>query len=366
MNVLLSTSNSNERLPQRNWKPVLLGALLIVVVAVAGLELALANRGFEKTLPDSMRLWIKSRAHASALGERALILVGNSRIRMDIDMDALRDATGLEPVQLGVDGARSSEPILQALADDPSVRGTVLVSYLDTESVPGAASMDDSQAFEAAYRWWKAQAPFSFQVTEDALDDVVRSNLRSYADGTNPMDALKKRVFAAKPFPQFTLTLPDRSQAADFTRVPMPGYYIGRVQRWLNDKTPAPADGSYAALAAQLQEKIADIPSADNTTFVLELPHIESMIAAIRQRGGRVYFINLPSSGMIHEIEKRRYPRAMFWDKFKASTSATAVNVDDDPVLSQFICPDGSHLDYRQRTAFTEAAVRALGLGRSH
>src|SRR5262245_61597495 len=93
------------------------------------MELRLAARGIQPTAADNARLWADQRSRASRLGDRALILVGDSRMHVGIDLDTLRKMTGLEPVQLAID-ASSFVPVLGGLADDPRVTGTVVVSFL--------------------------------------------------------------------------------------------------------------------------------------------------------------------------------------------------------------------------------------------
>ena len=43
---------------------------------------------------------------------------------------------------------------------------------------------------------------------------------------------------------------------------------------------------------------------------------------------------------------------------------APAVHFEDVPGMRDIECPDGSHLDYRQRAGFTAALAQALELDR--
>ena len=354
-----SISSSDQRLPKRVWRPVLLGAILIAILSIALMENDLARQGYRATLPDSPRLWGRARARASHFGKQALILVGDSRMQLDVDLGVLRRETGLQPVQLALSGESSFVPVLEGLANDPTVQGTLLVSYLEGGPLD-AGIRDRSTNYESEYEWSRSQIIPSFRVVEPALDDLVHASLRSYADGARPIDTLRIRVLQQGRMPQFLQTLPDRSQLADFTRVPMPDFYYGRAQRALGRDLPMPAGATYADLDAALHQTIATIAPIDNSAFLRNLAYVESLVASVRAHGGRVVFIKLPTSGFILEIERKRYPRAMFWDRLVASTSAQALHFEDDPILRQFVCPEGSHLDYRQRASFTERLVHAL------
>jgi hypothetical protein len=69
----------------------------------------------------------------------------------------------------------------------------------------------------------------------------------------------------------------------------------------------------------------------------------------------------MPSSGMVREIEERRFPRPLYWDVLVNEIGGTAIRTNGHPAFDGFICPDGSHLDYRDRARFTLALARELG-----
>lgn len=109
-----SISNSDGRLPRLPWRRTHAVALLLLVGFVLSMELSLAGRGFEATALDTEALWQKHRVRAGRLGKQALILLGASRIQLDLDLLPAR--SGLEPVQLTIDGS-SFVPVLEGLAE---------------------------------------------------------------------------------------------------------------------------------------------------------------------------------------------------------------------------------------------------------
>ncbi len=127
MIVHLSTSSSNDRLPQANWIAIWLGILVVIFSIIAYFEWHIRDLGWSPSVVDSPDLWVEQRKKASALGDKALILVGASRMQLDMDIQVLREKTKLEPIQLAIDGT-SYLPVLENLANDPQITGTVLVS----------------------------------------------------------------------------------------------------------------------------------------------------------------------------------------------------------------------------------------------
>jgi hypothetical protein len=360
--VPTSISSSNRRLPKLEWR-VLLGTALAATLLLAGtMELRLALRGYQPTVVDAPDLWQHERHRAAALGSRALILVGASRIQLDVDLDVLRRKTGLEPVQLGIEGS-DFQPVLADLAADPRVRGTIIVDFADHllgDSFPGAAP---EWVARAAAEERGSRLP-DFRDAEDALVRLVRSRMRSYADGARPISSLRDRLIPSWPAPQYIITGADRSQWADYSRLPMPWFYYKRVMRNLGVDIPL-HDGMRAEdVEEDLRRRVSTlVPLAEKLPrYEASTRALAAQTAALRARGGKVYFVMFPKSGLVKEIDRRRFPREQFWDRFVALVGAPTLHFEDVPAMRDLVCPDGSHLDYRQRAAFTAALVQALGI----
>jgi len=336
-------------------RPLALAGLLCVAFMVA-LELRLAQLDYEPSIVDTPERWIAQRLRASRLGDQALIVIGASRIQLGLDMKTLGQETGLVPVQLSVLGS-SPATVLAGLAADPTITGTILVDYYD-----GYAMADTAARYQKAYEARLAANPLVSlgENTEARLTHLVRDHLRSYAGGATPFSSLQLAL-SGKARQLYLTTLPDRSRRADYTRVPMPAFYHRNVMRSLGISL----DINTPDLENVLQQKVAAITAFDNQPFLLESLGIKRMVATIHQRGGRVIFVKMPTSGMVEQIEARQFPRDRFWTPFVALVSAPAIWTGDFPGLAGFKSPDGSHLDYRDQVRFTQLLMRAAGLGRA-
>ncbi|HEX4300363.1 MAG TPA: hypothetical protein VH327_05785 [Gammaproteobacteria bacterium] len=356
-------SSVQHRLQRLRWHAVLGGGLAIFAAFVGSMELRLAARGFQASVIDSPRLWAHERERVDALGDRALIVVGGSRALLDLDLPALRRLTGLEPVQLAVDGS-SFVPVLKGLAADPQVKGTVLVDLAENIlTVP--AKWDSAYEFEAAYdRGRAAEGLPDFSRSEAYLTDWLHGWLRSYADGTRPLTALRLRILDKAPTPQYLHMLPDRGILADYSRVSQPDFYYQRVIRNLGEAVPL-AGRSSLDIERDFASRIASLPPFDDGLFLRSLPAMADMTRTLQSQGARVIYVVFPTSGYVRLIDDKRFPRPLFWDRFTAAVRAPALNFEDVPALRGFYCPDGSHLDVRMRVRFTTALVQALRLDSS-
>jgi hypothetical protein len=99
-----------------------------------------------------------------------------------------------------------------------------------------------------------------------------------------------------------------------------------------------------------------------------DVEQIQRSVAAIQSRGGQVVFISLPSAGSTRRWEEEMWPRWRYWDVLDRHTTALMVHQDDYTELRDWVCPDGSHIDFRDAPAFTRAyagIVKELVAGRT-
>ena len=91
-----------------------------------------------------------------------------------------------------------------------------------------------------------------------------------------------------------------------------------------------------------------------------DLQFINAMVDRIQDRGGRVIFVRLPTTGFVHAVEEANFPREKYWNMLAATTKASTINFADYRELSGYTCPEGSHLDSKDSPVFTRALARII------
>jgi hypothetical protein len=340
-----------------SWLALILGGLAIAGAYILLSEWALSAKGIQITVQDDEVRWQSERERARTLGRQALILVGASRVQLDIDIRTLRESTNLEPVQLAIDGS-SSLPILKGLADDPAINGTVMVGIQFTDfNVP---RKDDGYLYQSHFEQGSYRQALNYKVVETWLQRLRRDHLRNYSDGARPWDSFWYRLIPDTPTKQYLVTYPDRSRAADYNLVSMPKFYLARVQRNLNQQVEIPAGASMEQVETMLEQRVHTLGPVDNASFLAQLPMLEADAHRIQERGGKVIYVVMPVSGLIKEMDDRRYPISQYWDHLAAIRYASTINFEDQSDMAAFSCPDGSHLDKRDRQLFTKALAAHL------
>jgi hypothetical protein len=80
----------------------------------------------------------------------------------------------------------------------------------------------------------------------------------------------------------------------------------------------------------------------------------------IKSRGGQVLFIRNPSSGAMWEGEVKGFSKTRYWDKLLAVTGCPGIFFKDYPALSNFVCPEWSHLKPEDAKIYTRELIKIL------
>lgn len=327
----LSTSSSNDRLPTGPW--IAIGALSVVVLLIllAGWELFWRHKGFEPSVNDDNAPWVTTLLR---LKHKSTVLIGSSRIQTDIDPELWAGSPdSAKPLQLGI-ASSSFLPVLELLAEDDQFTGTAIVDFSSLMTFD-ATGVPDRPATEmvAAYR-----------IALASPAKRIEANLRFLTGGHFAFQS------PALSFTMFLHNVVHREW-------PQPIVGVMRRNRWVALDFQA-ADTSQRIRALHEYDASHGRPASDAERDAI-IMKINTFAGTIRNRGGRVVFVQFPRSGVIREVEEVRYPRKRYWDVFSRAVQERTITADDAPSLVGFRCPDGSHLDFRDVPRFT-AALRIL------
>lgn len=330
-----SISSSSDRLPTGPWGRTWVVALVLATATLAGVEAFWRMHGFRPTLIDDMDLWAVQRTKIPAGGD-AIVLIGSSRNQAAIAVDVLRrEMPGREVIQLSLSGGRPLAT-LRDLAEDEGFRGVVLCDLLPLCLLP-----EDREGQAPYVRY----AHRSFNVArwiERTLKTAVQSCL--VVNSTQLRPAFVFSAFYARKWPErvFFYIHADRSRFMDF--------------RGVDGKRRAAA---IALAARQTGYRVAVPP--DLAGWQADIDVAERLVERIQARGGKVVYLSHPSGGEVRELEESHFPRARYWDALAARTKAAAViRSEDVPALAGYVCPDGSHLDFRDAVPYTESLIAEL------
>lgn len=327
-----SSTSSSEA--WRRWAAIVAIALAFALCASVAVERHWRARGYLPAAIDSMSLWSQQRDRVYARERTPLVLLGASRIQLGIEMPLLRQLLpAYRPVMLAING-HYPLAALRDLADDEAFRGVVLCDI-------------ESRGFEPVHR--EMQQPYvdyyrTRWTPSGRLHRLLLTFWQQHALIANPdfgaLASLRRWWTGGAPWKSYVRYRRDRSGEADYAGFDAAPY------------AKAFADG-YAQL-------LASAPPQPPERWLAGLAPVHDWVARIRARGGEVIFYNTPSSGALQTLADTAYPDAQYWSRLGAALDAPTLDYREVPALNALSLPDGSHLDYRDKAAYTRTLVQAL------
>jgi hypothetical protein len=306
---------------------------VLFVVAVALIERAWRRYGLvpSVTSAESRDLWDYERARVHPIGRRAFFLVGGSRLLCDADLDVMGDRLpGYQIDQLSVMG-KTPIATLRDLAADERVRNAAVLVDIDEHALE-RKSWDDQEPWVRHYHA-SANLAAGFEAHTRAL-------LESTLVVESPETGVANLLAGKWPRRDYVTYGPDRSCRSDYSLVD--------------------AAKARAARTARVRQVYGESKPADPASWLEQALGIEPFLQQLASRNVRVAFLRPPTTGDHWTLDSQRYPRNLYWDRFRDAVSVPAIHFKDYPGLDQFDAPDGSHLDASQLDQFTQCLVDAL------
>lgn len=327
-----STSNSERR---QRWGIAWAIAIGFVVCAGCVVERHWRLCGYKPAVIDSMSLWASQRDRVYTRERTPLVLLGASRIQLGVDMTLLRELLpDYAPVMLAINGTYPLAS-LRDLAEDEDFRGVVLCD------IDGRGLETNYRDMQQAYvDYYRTRWTPSWRMHRALLTTWQRHVLLANPD-FGALSTLKRWLGnRGDPWKSYVRYRRDRSGDADYH-----GFDIE----------------PYAKIFAEgFRQGLVKDPAHPSDQWLAGLVPVQTWVRRIRERGGLVIFYSTPTAGALREYADAAYPKAQYWDRLGAAVDAPTLDSTEVPILTSIPLPDGSHVDYRDKPAYTRALVDAL------
>lgn len=340
-----SISSSKPPVPDKPLGRIAIAVCAIVVLFFAVWEIYWRGQGYAPTLNDRKALFASEWKRLTQHEGDGILLVGTSRTRFDLDHDVIAEATGHDPILLGINGA-ASWPILEAVAQHTDFHGTVICGVAPNFFWDGSHRPERKANDWIQYaRHWSPSDQVGHRIAtflENRLAFLQQDDLSFHALVTTiPPPPPRAGAQGRAPFPPQMANIDPDGRERMLPRLAEGDDMQARLQEiWLSwlSHTPPPYAQQRAAQRFAIQEAIW----------------------AIEERGGKVIFLRLPSSGEYRQVEADRWPREEFWDDLIEDTGADGIHFEDHETLRDFECPEWSHLSEGDAVKFTKGLMEVL------
>ena len=350
-----STSSSDipyRDIPERNWGVVWVVCVVLLVAAVAGWELKAREMhhvpGDYDGYTNFAIQWAEERRELDQPnhGIRVLLL-GSSRMLWAADLDILEQELGTRPLQLAIAGTGPAL-FLEDVVKNTDFEGLVLIGvtpFLFNRLDEGFAGGD-------ALRWYRSPSP------SELIGHEIHVLLSDYFG------------FLDDGFKLFELTdhysnFPDREGAWDLNagEWKLGHHYADRqTDMW----GPVEEEGSFdnEQILAFWLDGLVRPPEPEERMAEMADSAVEffaPLVTELRERGGDVVFIRMPSSGKYLDHDLAARYRELTWDPMAEAIDAVWINaMDYDELSSDLEIPEWSHLSRKSQDDFSRRIVPVL------
>ena len=323
--------------PNKPWGKLALAVAAAVLILTAGWEVAMRRNGLVAgDIDDTIARWTVIRDQVG--GKDQVVMVSDSRLLFDSDLDRFAQLTGRQPLQLAVVGS-SALVLLQDLAKDPKFNGLLLVGMADT-------SYFGQPGFAGRYLATADERRLPSQRTRMWIGEFVEDYL-AFVSSDYRLSELIGRL-------------------RDDRRGKWLGPYWGVWKISTNDRRreyvmwdKVETDPLIREHAILVWDNFNPEPGEPPFNVAKTLKETAAAVAAIRARGGEVVFLRPPSADVLRVTEERRIPKARGWDAILATSNSRGIHADElGP--NRWNLPEQSHLSRACRTVYTDMYVRRL------
>jgi hypothetical protein len=318
---------------------------VVLTVLLGGWETYWRGQGFVPSYNNSPGLWAETRRRVDD-ELKATVFIGSSRTLFDIDLQVWEEDTGTLPIQLALEGSNPL-PVLTSLAEDEDFDGLLVVGITSFLALtPGIGYRED------AFERYGSETPSQWMGQK--LSVPLERTFAFYHFDTRLFTVLNRQTWwperEGKDFePREVRKLSDMDEHREadlWTRIDDDPAYATIVQEtWQEFVRAAPPPPPPEEARIAFEALIADL---------------QRDVSAIRNRGGEVVFLRLPSCCWFREFEAEALPRVAIWEPMVASVDAVGVHFEDYPELSAVSVPEWSHVSSRDKSGFTRALIGIL------
>jgi hypothetical protein len=325
--------------PEQSWGKVLLGALALLALLIAGWEWHWRANGATPGMSNTYGLWAIQRRRIDAGEGDATVLIGASRMYYDIQLPVWEKLNGRRPIQLSFEGT-SPLTYVEDLAADPKFIGHLLIGVEPDllfsgygYHAGGARYLRKETPSQRIGQW------LSMRLIEPywALDDP---------------DYALRVVLERLPWP----ARPGKKWGLDVRKL---GIHESDRNSYLWSKVENDLD--YRAMARHIWHENFEPSPDDPPPEVMrrvekeQITRMATAVAKLRARGVKVILVRMPSDGEYLAYENREFPRDRTWNALVAATAAPGIYFEDYPELQGYELPEWSHMTHAEAGRFTSA-----------
>jgi hypothetical protein len=337
-----------RRVPGQRWRASAWLALALLVAGVGVWELKMRSLGLRTAdIDDGKSYWAVERRKVDTGPRDQVVIVGDSRILFDTNLDEWRRVSGIQPLQLAIAGT-SAVPVLQDLADDEHFAGLVVLGIVDA-----GPDLPIGLARSTAYTKYPGTESPSQRFGQRI--GVLLQRRFAFLDSSLTLFGF----FADLPFQE-------RAGVVKFFFAGAETWKLGEVfenrqtAMWSRIEQDPNLQAYWRGLWSGLFKTRMGTQAIPQSLIQAQIERLVPSIEKIRNRGGAVVLIRPPSADPLRAIERTAIPRQQGWDALVRDSRSVSIHFEDYPEMQGLNLVEYSHLSADSAKKFTRAYVNVL------
>jgi hypothetical protein len=337
--VPLSTSSSDSRVPDLNYRRQWIIVLTLAFACLATMEYCWRNKGFEPSPSDTKELWSYWRDKIyTENGRKKIVLIGASRVQLGIVPEVLQaELPDYDVVNLSVN-AHTGYATFADITNDPKFDGILIFS-----TDPQRLTDKNNSNQKKWCKYYRNNFKSTLNNKTNLSCGVILQNIFcSLGTNNTPKFIISRIIDGSWPDPYVSMRF-NRYRPAFYSKLP-----VSKLETKLERYNNILKDNS-------LRKPGISLPQFKQIVQIKLTPSVDRL----NERGGKVVFLKMPESGKGWKVRSDKYP-IDYWNVIEKNCDALVIHFQKYTGLSNFNCPDGSHLEYTDAVKFTEELASIL------
>lgn len=319
------------------WLKIWLLTPALLLMGIFINEILFRQGKHEPSITSNADLFCDVYSEVKNLGSKDVILLGASRMQTGFDLQTFQGQfPNRKSLLLAQSGRGTSYPVFEDIVKNTNFQGVVIID--ETERTLISKNFDQKEFINHCHHNFSLNRQLNHRISVWLESNFVFLN--SQSSSLRLWGNLITQSQLPEPF--YTKTLSDRQQLTDYARADV---------KFLKEIHDSRLKGV---------QKQAKQPFLSPDTWLKQTEHWHNLVVQFRARGGHIIFVRLPISQERWKLESQTTPPEKYWKKFVNKLNVESVYFADYPDLSNFQLPDTSHLDMRDKSAFTKNLVQHL------
>ncbi|MGD9211171.1 MAG: hypothetical protein PVI90_10365 [Desulfobacteraceae bacterium] len=284
-------------------------------------------------ITDSKMYWAanRSKVYSDGIKNKKIVIIGASRAQLGIDPQVIENELKLKTVHLAIDG-KYAFYVLKDLSEDSSFDGIVIAS-MTTPALSPEYFEDSKPWVDFYHNIYEKHIDYSSK-----FDSFLQVKIQRQFVIMSSALSLKRIIYSLfSPEPLYVHMQTNRYR---------PAYY--------HEKMTEEELYEHRKKRIQKVQENSTAPMKEEIFNKILIDKLKKYYNDLKKHNADLILLRMPTTDEHWNFDQSIYPKIKYWDQIVKRTGIPTIHFKDYDQLSNFDCPDTSHLDANDSPIFTK------------